>query len=240
VISVASAGFTYVNGSAAMRQAGAAERQTSIAEKALDLAKQSASSQAGDMERARKSAERSASAAEESKDIARDNAEIARSQLQNSIRLFHLDQRARVVVAGLQMVASVVPDQPTRFSATILNSGKTPAIRVHSRMWIYPYPTFPQEPMRYSYTGSREESEHDLGPGIQIDVPNEITLNKATIDAMDRNVVRLWVYGLTTYRDVFNPDVVHTTKWCGYYPSIFGVKSGKQSLETCSTHNTSN
>jgi hypothetical protein len=211
--------------------------QAKIAQAGLELAKKSAQAQTEDVERSRKAAERSAVAAEGNQKAAQSSAELAQAQLENTIRLFHVDQRARVDVDSVTRESEIEAGKPVRFRCAVRNIGKTHALGFTGQGWIAADQTFKPE---YWVTNPIERSVKDLGPGGFSGFDTEITLPQSYVEAIKNKTTRIWVYGRATYKDVFDEKTTHQLKWCYFYPPPGDAAPTIRELSICEQHNSSN
>ena len=217
----------------ALYSAHFASLQYELAMGVREDAKQSAQKQASDLERTRTAAEKSADAADGSRDSARRSADIAQQQLQNSLRLFALDQRARVTLFSALRATDVIAGKSVRFRCEMKNTGKTPAVGFQGQMWINIKEKFTPD-----YPNVSQTSKGDIGAGASHFFDIEIPINQAQIDAFKAHTMRIFVYGKAEYTDTFNPKQIRHIQWCGSFPPVIaGIESTE--LDLCEVHNSS-
>jgi hypothetical protein len=234
-IALLSAGLSFLSYRAADRQASAAVEQTKLAASALEAARAASKEQAADLERTRKAAEKSADAADGSRYAAAKSADVAQAQYENSIRLFYLDQRARVQHATTT-IDELVPAKPILIRSQLKNVGKTPAIALQAKQWVRLRPTY-----QIDYEGhANVESTTDLGPEFAIWSSSEITPSEELINALKARKTLLWVYGIATYKDMFGPSELRELKWCAVFPANYSSSWEKRDFGMCPGHNISN
>jgi hypothetical protein len=135
---------------------------------------------------------------------------------QNSEKTFRNEQRAWI---GAIMVTNAVfkEDAIPSYSIIVINSGKTPALHVHSITMNKSRPK--GEKIEFDYPpiiGKQINSDMVLQPGAQSSLnngPSEAgTLSKAQADIVASGDYWWWIYGKMTYQDAFKRT--HHTKFC--------------------------
>jgi hypothetical protein len=178
--------------------------------------------------------QRSAAAAEGSHEEAHKSAEIAREQINNSLKFFQDDERARVNVTAMERTTALTTDAPMNYRVLLQNTGKTPAVRAYAHVWVTVRPTF--EPL---YPDNNDPATRDIAAGglqvLQVSAP----LTKPMLDSLKDRQSRIWVWGICTYFDIFDHTHKHQTRFCGMAPYDF-ADIIQSTLTPCPTHNSAN
>ena len=202
-----------------------------------------AKKQIDDVKLAREAAQRSADAAVSlaegmttSAAAAQKSAALSQAQLENSIALFHIDQRARLDVISVTRETEMEPGKPVRFRSSIRNIGKTHALGFKGQEWIVVLPSF-----KADYTQKiLEQSVRDLAPAAGSGYDVELTLSEQEIQSIRNGNIRIWVYGRASYKDIFDDTTEHELKWCYFYPASGKAAPEIRELQICEQHNSSN
>jgi hypothetical protein len=158
-------------------------------------------------------------------------ANSAQSALNASIATARFDQRAWVGPVAIRE-PNFSPRQDLSVIVEIGNSGKTPALRFGNLIQIQFVgagatfnPIYAPPPTKGSVSV--------LQPGMHVTVNTPtIAITQTQIDALKQDRMRLYIYGILTYADVFAKS--HTTRFCAYFS---GDLSGATS---CDTYNEAN
>lgn len=164
--------------------------------------------------------------------------------LKANIENFHVEQRAWV---GVQSAAPIMPgpdgrkiyirpNSPPAIPIVLLNSGKTPALKVSVRAAseIVKMGTEPNT----TYTKATKGWDHAKGVvqpngNAFLEIPYEKgILDATTVDAIIRGTSVMYFYGFINYEDVFGGK--HQTTFC------FFMNQTIDSAFTCNTYNEAN
>jgi hypothetical protein len=141
------------------------------------------------------------------------NAKIADAALSTTREFFKSEQRAWI---SLQQVTLPQLADGKTITATIINTGKTPATDVE---FVAKY-TFLPSVLGASpdYTIRTPISTTVLAPGgvASLSLPIE-GLTESLLQLITGGTIRLYTYGRVRYRDVFNDTPEHTTLFCTFY-----------------------
>lgn len=160
------------------------------------------------------------------------------------------DLRPYVQVTKFDFAGDVFKGEAIKGKASIINSGRTPAINVNGCADIalkpngdpmtddFPCPA-PNNPKRID---AGEHSQFSLGSGISgfsVDSPGTTIIPKnISVDTFRQllatGAFRVYFYGYVNYTDLIETETVHQTTFCGRYNVYTG------SLDVCEKHNRTN
>lgn len=163
------------------------------------------------------------------------DAKISRRQtneaLKASIDQFHLDQRAWVGPTG-HTTLIISEGEKLAYSIIIQNSGKTPALKMHTN--ISGNSVAKGTPFTFSYEPPNTiRSESVLQPNATSFLAPEgkTSITQGNINALKSGDYILYFYGRIDYRDVFG-EKIHITTFCQY------VMPDLKTVNNCSVYNT--
>ena len=167
--------------------------------------------------------------------------------LKNQLRDSYRDLRPYIQITKLDYVGDVFKGEMVKGKASIINSGKTPAVNVNGCADIvlkpngdpmtddFPCPA-PNNPKRRD---TEERSRFALGsgatgftvdsPGTSI-VPSNIPVESFK-QLLSSGAFRIYFYGYIEYTDLTDIETIHHTTFCGRYNVYTG------SLDICEKHN---
>jgi hypothetical protein len=135
--------------------------------------------------------------------------------LQASIENFHLEQRAWLGLASVEMKPMKAPD-PIRATMVVLNSGKTPALHAAFNFFMHPsdvpinaaeYVKHPIEPQSPPHTASM------VLPGAVKLLPSSTgSTDEFEVQSVQNGRKLIYFFAFMSYRDVFR--VEHHTRVC--------------------------
>jgi hypothetical protein len=134
---------------------------------------------------------------------------------QNAETTFRDEQRAWVGALAVTDLV-IAEDKPPSFKVVLSNSGKTPAL--HLRFHVAEKFGIGSETIDFAYPPIAKgaiESDFVLQPGVQYFAQSGVatkSMTKLQVDAIAAGVMRVWIYGDLTYKDVSKR--LHHTKFC--------------------------
>jgi hypothetical protein len=174
-------------------------------------------------------------------EAARDNADISKQAL-------HIDQRAWIgVIVGRGPITN---QQPITMPIRLINTGKTPALRVHGPI-VVNLLREDEEP-DFNYTSGHHPHYTVAGQDILTNLPQDlpfavlpghvepsepitqILVTEKIKKQIERGELYIVVHGEITYDDVFG--VTHWTRFCNYAHNVVGFRE-KSVANTCGPYN---
>jgi hypothetical protein len=174
----------------------------------------------------------SAHAAEKSAAAAQQNVALSKIALDATIVRDRLDQRAWVGV-GKVVVPKLEVGKEASFGVTIVNSGKTPALKARAHLTTHFFDVEKEKQfVPVPLTNPPRKSETILDPGIDMRIgqlnPTH-KLGKEVVDGIKKKTVIVYLFGKISYWDIFNRP--YCRRFCRYLSSDLNTASG------CDTYN---
>jgi hypothetical protein len=168
-------------------------------------------------------------------DTSSETANQAKRALDATIENFRLEQRAWVGPTQVETVTKANENQRFKVNVSIVNSGKTPALRYRSTAYLRMIdakgnPELPKEIVNKAM----KETSAVMQPGMTFKVTPEFNkvLSKADIDDLLAGKSAIYLVGIINYEDVFGRP--HSTKICIY------LAKDLAELKPCSSGNEAN
>jgi len=141
--------------------------------------------------------------------------ELAEGNIKATQDQFRLDQRAWVNIKEAKFKEPLIVNRPNIIEIPIVNSGKTPALRVcfRDKIWF----EMPQKTIMGKETIDTIEMVY--GPGVErpTEFVWDIPMPQVMIDLIHSRNGKLWVDFEVTYFDVFDTKKIHHSRSCFYY-----------------------
>ena len=152
---------------------------------------------------------------------ARESADDATKMVADSDKYFHIEERPYVVVNVL-LDMPLIFDRESTVDVRMDNSGKTPALHVHSTAKLYiDGKEFAFQPR--TKIKSKEGTSQVIGSGLFGSHVYGIKLQVSPPDALKPDISKtdIRIKGTVTYDDIFHES--HKTTFCVNYESVHGV-----------------
>jgi hypothetical protein len=200
---------------AAKESAGAAARGVTVAQEAMKLNKESVEKTLAEMQVQSKAAQFSAEAAKL-------QASTGKKALESSIETSHNDQRAWVGMTEVTPEWRDADGKPLfikegshyHVGVTIVNSGRTPALRVRSKMRLWPFPVNDKFVPDYG-NATTTQSVGVLPPQAKMTITSLASLGiigASEIASLKNGSQILYLYGEIEYEDIFG--IQYQTRYC--------------------------
>lgn len=153
----------------------------------------------------------------------------AKTSLEATINQFHLEQRAWV---GPIEVANVRLEvgKPADISIIVQNTGKTPALHMHS--FMRGTSVLKGAPLEFNFVNPRGlMSDSTIEPGAKVVLENNtgLPVTQSLVDAIKNGQITAYFFGRIVYQDVFGS--VHHTTYC------YVILNDLRIADTCHEYN---
>ena len=157
---------------------------------------------------------------------------ITCAQWQVMDKTLKIDQRAWLTIRQSMLNSMLAIGENPSFYMRVQNSGKSPAMKVRSRITFGIFEGLPDGPMPPEHQIAGEASSSLIAPSEYMRRPGElpISLTVEIMEKLKRKQLSVFTYGTITYSDVFDHE--HRTIFCFFLPDI-----SKTDLSPCEKWN---
>ena len=157
---------------------------------------------------------------------------VMQRQWETMERTLTIDQRAWLTIRQPMLNSVLAVGENPSFYVRVQNSGKSPAMKVRSRVTFGIFDKLPEGPRPPEEPIVGEESRSLIAPGEYMRRPGElpVSLTQNVLDRLKRKELSIFMYGSLIYFDIFH--VEHRTMFCLFLPDI-----AKTDLSPCSKWN---
>lgn len=157
---------------------------------------------------------------------------ITIAQWQVMEKTLKVDQRAWLTIRQSMLNSMLAVGENPSFYMRVQNSGKSPAMKVRSRVTFGIFESLPDGPIPPEHQIAGEVSSSLIAPGEYMRRPGELP-TPLTVETMEKLKIKqlsVFTYGTISYSDIFDNE--HRTIFCFFLPDI-----SKTDLSPCQKWN---